>query len=80
MSTPIPGSTGRDVSPDPASHAATIYDQEREWVDEESGDDDMDFEDSIGNGESEELEYFEATEDDGDGEFQGLNPSLGIGP
>ena len=74
MSTPIPRSAVRDGSPDSASHAATIYDQEGEWVDEESGDDDMDFEDSVANGESEELEYFEATEDDGDGEFQGLNP------
>ena len=74
MSTPVFESTGRGDSPDPASHAATIYDQDGEWVDEESGDDDMDSEDSIGNGESEELEYLEATEDDADGEFQGQNP------
>ncbi|MCJ1393870.1 hypothetical protein MMC18_006746 [Xylographa bjoerkii] len=76
MSTLTPRSTGRDESPDPASQAATIYDQEGEWVDEESGGDDMDFEDSTEHGESEELEYFEATEDDGDGEFQDADDGL----
>ncbi|MCJ1404199.1 hypothetical protein MMC11_007424 [Xylographa trunciseda] len=76
MSTPVPRSTGRDDSPDPASHAATIYDQAEDWVDEESGDDDMDFEDSTRQGESEELEYFEASENDGDGEFQDADDGL----
>ena len=50
-----------------------MYDDE-EWLDEdedEDGDDDMDFEDSNPQGESEELEYFEATGDDGDSEFEG---------
>ena len=58
-------------SPDPASHAANIYDGEGEWLDEEDDDDDMDFEDSNGQWESEE--YFEATEDDGDTEYQGCS-------
>jgi len=64
---------GRNDSPDPASHATNIYDDEG-WLDEdedEDDDDDMDFEDSNARGESEELEYFEATEDDGDAEFEG---------
>ena len=72
MSTPNTASTGRLDSPDPASHSVTPYDQEGDWVDEESGNDDMDFEESTGQGESEELEYFETTEDDDEGEFQGM--------
>ena len=30
---------GRTESPDPASHATNIYDQEEEWRDEEENDD-----------------------------------------
>lgn len=71
MNTPITGA-GRDRTSDPASHAAAICDEESNWVDKESDDDDMDFEESNDQGESEELEYFEATEDDGDAEFQSL--------
>ena len=59
------------AAPDPASPAIDNYDEEGEWLDEEEDDDDMDFEDSIGQGESEE--YFEATEDDGDTDFQGCS-------
>ncbi|MCJ1245808.1 hypothetical protein MMC30_003012 [Trapelia coarctata] len=66
---------GRGNSPDPASHATNIYDDE--WLDEdEDDDDDMDFEDSNARGESEELEYFEATEDDGDAEFEDADDGL----
>lgn len=61
---------GPSDSPDPASHAPNIYDDEGEWLDEED-DDDMDLEDSNREGESEELEYFEATEDDEDVAFEG---------
>ena len=67
-----PSAVAQGGAPDPASHAANIYDEEGEWLDEEDDDDDMDFEDSNGHGESEE--YFEATEDDGDTEYQGCNP------
>ena len=70
MSTPRPTATVENGSPDPASHAATIYNEEADWLDEDD-DDDMDFDDSNIQGESEELEYFEATEDDGDAEYQG---------
>jgi len=62
---------GSSDSPDPASHAVNIYDDEGEWLDEEDDDDDIDFEDSNGQGGSEQLEYFEATEEDEDAEFEG---------
>ena len=61
------GHTGRTESPDPASHAANIYDTENDWVDEQD-DDDMDFEPTTES--SEDNDYFEAAEDD-DMEFHG---------
>ncbi|KAK3172491.1 hypothetical protein OEA41_005813 [Lepraria neglecta] len=54
---------GRGESPDPASHAANIYDTtgtEGEWEDERD-DDDMDFEPTTD--ESEDAEFFDPTED-----------------
>ncbi len=56
-------------SPDPASHAVTVYDAEGEWVDEEDDIDDDDMEYEPTTEDSEDLEYFE-TEDD-EGEFHG---------
>lgn len=55
-------------SPDPASHASNIYDNEGDWVDEEN-DDDMDFEPTTED--DEQIEYFEATEDE-ENEFHGM--------
>ncbi|MCJ1356489.1 MAG: hypothetical protein MMC33_006484 [Icmadophila ericetorum] len=52
---------GRTESPDPASHAANIYDTEGDWVDDPD-DDDMDFEPTTED--SEDNEYFEAADDD----------------
>ena len=53
-------------SPDPASHATNIYDVEADSLDEV--DDDMDFDPTAED--SDEIEYFEATEDD-DNEYHG---------
>ena len=53
----------RSPSPDPASHAATIYDasgNEGEWLDE-TDDDDMDFEPATD--EDEDAEFFDPAED-----------------
>ena len=64
-STPI-----RSESPDPASHAANIYDissNEGEWLDE-TDDDDMDFEPTTD--ESEDVEFFDPAEDH-DADFHG---------
>ena len=61
-------STDRSESPDPASHATNLYDIEADWVDE--NDDDMDFEPTTEGGE--DIEYFEATEDD-DNEYHGMS-------
>ena len=58
---------GRTESPDPASHAANIYDTEGDWVDDPD-DDDMDFEPTTED--SEDNEYFEAADDD-DMEYHG---------
>jgi len=66
-----PGST-RSESPDPASHAANIYDpsgNEGEWLDE-TDDDDMDFEPTTD--ESEDVEFFDPTED-ADADFHGMS-------
>ena len=71
MSSPGDTETGRTESPDPASHATNIYDTEGaegDWIDEE-GDDDMDFEPTTEG--SEDIEFFEATEDD-EGDFHGI--------
>ena len=61
----------RGISPDPASHAANIYDvsgNEGEWFDEED-DDDMDFEPTTD--ESEDNEFFDPTEDP-EADFHGM--------
>ena len=61
----------RNESPDPASHAANIYDasgNEGEWLDEED-DDDMDFEPTTD--ESEDNEFFEPAED-AEADFHGM--------
>ena len=65
---------GRGESPDPASHAANIYDTtgtEGEWEDERD-DDDMDFEPTTD--ESEDAEFFDPTEDV-EADFHGMAPS-----
>ena len=65
----------RSHSPDPASHAANIYDAtgtEGEW-EEETDDDDMDFEPSTD--ESEDAEFFDPSEDP-EAEFHGSLPSV----
>lgn len=56
---------GRTESPDPASHATNIYDQEEEWRDEEENDD-MDFQPT--EEEHDILEYLEemGSQDDED--------------
>ena len=61
--------TGPIDSPDPASHAANVYDQTDadEWVDEED-DDDMDFEPTTEG--SDDAEFFESAEDP-EADFQG---------
>ena len=56
------------ASPDPASHAANLYDIESDMLDEI--DDDMDFEPTTEY--SDENEFFEATEDDDD-EYHGTD-------
>lgn len=63
MSVPEEMRASRIASPDPASHAATIYDTpgtEGEWQDE-TDDDDMDFEPTTD--ESEDAEFFDPHED-----------------
>lgn len=69
MSPPQSPGPRNENSPDPATHAVTIYDPEGEWVDEEEDldNDDMEFEPTTED--SEDIEFFE-TEDD-DGEFHG---------
>ena len=55
--------TGRSESPDPASHAANVYDvpsNEGDWEDE-TDNDDIDFEPTTD--ESEDAEFFDPTED-----------------
>jgi len=69
MSPPQSSHTRNGISPDPASHAVTVYDPEGEWVDEEEDVDDDDMEYEPTTEDSEDLEFFE-TEDD-DGEFHG---------
>ncbi|MCJ1473444.1 hypothetical protein MMC13_002095 [Lambiella insularis] len=66
----------RNGSPDPASHAATVYDEEGDWINEGSDDDDMDFEETNDQGESEELEFFGATHDEGAIAFQNAGDGL----
>ena len=64
----------RSESPDPASHAATIYDTtstEGEWEDEPDNDD-MDFEPSTD--ESEDAEFFDPREEP-EADFHGSLPS-----
>ena len=71
MSRPyIPG-TSSSTSPDPGSHARTIYDDpsgEADWFDEED-DDDMDFEPAAE--ESEDNEFFDPIEE-ADAAFFGM--------
>ena len=70
MTTPSEANSGRGASPDPASHAANVYDAaEGEWEDELDNDD-MDFEPTTED--SEDIEFFEATEDEED-EFHGTS-------
>jgi len=69
MSAPQSPSTRREESPDPSSHAVTSYDPEGEWVDEEDDNDGDDMEYEPTTEDSEDIEFFE-TEDD-DGEFHG---------
>ena len=71
MSTQASGNTHRGSSPDPASHALNIYDDEAEWEDQ---DDDMDYEQSTDHDDS-EIEFFEPNEEDEDGEFHGMTPA-----
>lgn len=71
MATPEMPETSRTQSPDPGSHAANIYDgsgTEGEWQDE-TDNDDMDFEPTTD--ESEDLEFFDLTEDP-EADFHGL--------
>lgn len=66
MSTPpSPGARRRD-SPDPSSHAVTVYDPEGEWVDEEDDDDGDDMEYEPTTEDSEDIEFFDTEEDEGD--------------
>ena len=67
MSTSEAFGAGRSDSPDPASHAANVYDQPDgvdEWVDEE----DDDFEPTTEG--SDDVEFFESAEDP-EADFQG---------
>lgn len=69
MATPGRIEASRTESPDPASHAANIYDASvTEWQDE-TDDDDMDFEPSTD--ESEDAGFFDPSEDP-EAEFHGL--------
>ena len=72
MSVPQPSITSRGASPDPASHSLNIYDEEAEWEDQ---DDDMDYQQSTDNEES-EIEFFEAGEGEDDGDFHGMALNL----
>lgn len=69
MSPPQSPQTRTGDSPDPASHAVTIYDPEGEWVDEEEDIDDDDMEYEPTTEDSEDIEFFETEEDDS--EFHG---------
>ena len=63
MASSNPSETIRSESPDPSSHAANIYDAEGaegEWLDETDDDDDM-FEPTTD--ESEDVEFFDPSED-----------------
>ena len=73
MSPPESPVTRAGDSPDPSSHAVTVYDPEGEWVDEEDDIDDDDMEYEPTTEDSEDVEFFE-TEDDG--EFHGAVASL----
>lgn len=82
MSASQASGTERTESPDPSSHAATIYDDqpnENEWTDEQD-DDDMDFEPTTD--ESEDVEFFDP-EDEVEGEYHGVflhaNPRHHVG-
>lgn len=69
--------SGRNESPDPASHSLNSYDAaEDEWVDEEDDDDGMDYEPTTDDSED-NIEFFETTEDDEeDGEYQGMGTEI----
>lgn len=59
----------RTESPDPSSHTMNVFDAEGEWLDE-GDDDDMDFEPTADD--SEDVEYFDPSEDP-EAEFQGID-------
>ena len=73
MSRPVASETSHAPSPDPSSHARTIYDDpagEADWFDGED-DDDMDCELSIE--ESEDNEFFDPSEEaEAEADFFGL--------
>ena len=76
MASPQNAQLSRSQSPNPSSHAATVYDalgNEGEWLDE-SDDDDMDFEPATD--ESEDLEFFDSEERSETG-FHGMRHAIG---